>query len=130
MAIIVLVFHSNNSYVGTYNYDDQYTITLKQDGTCDFAERGESFYSDGKLKCNYKVENETIHFNRDVIDFYFAHDGTTSKGQGVGSNFTCAQYEGKYSTDNCKETIISIQESAAIGETGMIYKDKTYTKLK
>ena len=130
VAGCIIILTKNNRYVGTYNYDNRYTITLKQDNTCDFAERGESGYSDNKLECTYEVKDGVVNFDRDVISFRFEKDGSTEWGEGVGSNFTCEKYRGKGLIEYCKEEVVRIQETAAIGETGMVYKDKTYTKLK
>ena len=128
-GIIVVLSNTTRSYAGTYNLDNRYSIVLKQDGTCDFAESGESGYLDNELKCNYEVKDGTVYFTRDIIRWSLEDKGLFYRGEGVGSNNTCEQFRGKYSLDNCKEEVVTIQETAAIGETGMIYKDKTYIKL-
>ena len=134
LAIVGVAFmltQNNNRYAGTYNYDNRNSITLKQDGTCDFAERGESGYSDNMLECTYTIRDDIVYFDRDVKNVRLETSGSTEElSQCVGPDCTCERYRGKGLIEYCKEEIVRIQETAAIGETGMIYKDKNYIKLK
>jgi hypothetical protein len=131
VGVVLILTQNGNRYVGTYNYDNRNSITLKQDGTCDFAERGESGYSDNILECTYAVKDEVVYFDRDVKNVRLETSGYTEEiSQCVGPDCTCERYRGKGLIEYCKEEIVRIQETAAIGETGMIYKDKNYIKLK
>ena len=129
-VIVILIIRNNNKYAGTYNYNNRYTITLRQDGTCDFAENGESGYSGNVLKCKYEIRGETVFFDREVISLSYEKDNIAIHGKGVGPNFTCEKLRGRYPLEYCKEEIVTIQETAPIGETGMVYESKVYTKLK
>ena len=117
----------NNKYVGSYYYNNRYTITLKQDGTCDFTERGIYGYTDGKMKCFYKIQNESVVFDRDVRRYSYEEDNFKAWGDVWVPGQGCEEYKNHPGT--CDEETVRIQETAAIGETGIIYNGLTYIKL-
>lgn len=128
----VICFTQTNKYVGAYNLDDRYSIILKQDGACDFTESGVSAYTGTELKCSYKVENTNVTIERDMIRFKWVGGDYLSSSSSQGDTWMpgtgCAQFSNK--PGECKEEIVRIQETAIIGDTEMLYKDKVYTRLK
>lgn len=126
---VIIVFTQTKKYVGVYNLDDRYSIILKQDGTCDFTESGVSAYTSTELKCYYKVENTSVAIERDVRRYSYSYlESTKAWGDAWMPGSGCAQFNNK--PGKCEEEITRIQETAIIGDTEMLYKDKVYIKLK
>lgn len=108
LVIILAVINRNSKYVGAYNYNNQNSIILKQDGTCDFTDHGESGYSNSELKCLYTIENDTVYLKRDVRRYFIEKEGYTQRGKGLGAKYTCVNFKGQGLMDYCKEEIVNI----------------------
>ena len=126
IGVIVVVMRPNQ-YLGVYNLDNQFTITLMENGVCDFSENGKSGYREDGLKCVYSIKNDTIEFNREIIYVHFNYFGMIREEKSSNPSFRCKELS---SDMNCEEDILEINEFATIGNSGLIYKDKFYSKLK